>query len=91
MAINSTDVKLFESQRLSDEQDGGGRATENEVMDVNVNNLFQDISRIDRTIGDVAFHKVFVGISTDNNDSYPGSHVILTKNAKESKHQCPFV
>ena len=27
MAITNDDVKLFESQRLSDEEDGGGRVT----------------------------------------------------------------
>ncbi len=51
MAITNNDVKLFESQRLTDEdededeEDGGGRVTGNEVIDGNVNNLFQDISR----------------------------------------------
>ncbi len=64
MAITNADVKLFESQRLTDEEDGGGRVTGNEVIDGNVNNLFQDISRIDRTIGDVALRKAFIGIST---------------------------
>ena len=49
MAINNNDVKLLESQSLSDEEDGGGRVTGREVIDGNVNNLFQDISRIDRT------------------------------------------
>ena len=49
MSINSDDVKLYESQRLTDEEDGGGRVTGSEVIDGNVNNLFQDISRIDRT------------------------------------------
>ncbi|WP_252177187.1 hypothetical protein [Endozoicomonas sp. 4G] len=78
MAINNDDVKLFESQRLTDEQDGGGRATGTVVIDGNVNNLFQDISRIDRTIGDVALRKAYIGISTDNNDAYLGSHIILT-------------
>ena len=78
MAINNDNVKLLESQRLSDENDGGGRTTGNEVVDDNINNLFQDISRIDRTIGDVALRKAFVGIDTDNNDVYLGSHVILT-------------
>ena len=49
MAINTSDtsdVKFFESQRLTDEEDGGGRVTGNEVIDGNVNNLFQDISRM---------------------------------------------
>ena len=83
MAITNDDVKLFESQRLTDEKDGGGRVTGKEVIDGNVNNLFQDISRIDRTIGDVALRKAFIGISTDNNDSYLGSHLILTKPPKD--------
>ena len=83
MAIKNDDVKLFESQRLTDEEDGGGRVTGNEVIDGNVNNLFQDISRIDRTIGDVALRKAFIGISTDNNDIYLGSHLILTEPPKD--------
>ena len=83
MAINNSDVKRFESQRLTDEEDGGGRVAGNEVIDGNVNNLFQDISRIDRTIGDVALRKAFIGISTDNNDIYLGSHLILTEPPKD--------
>ena len=88
MAITNDDVKLFESQHLTDEEDGGGRVTGREVIDGNVNNLFQDISRIDRTVGDVALRKAFVGVSTDNNDTYLGSHLILTKkrNRKEIGH-----
>ncbi len=53
------------------------------MIDGNVNNLFQDISRIDRTIGDVALRKAFIGISTDNNDVYLGSHLILTEPPKD--------
>ncbi len=83
MAITNSDVKLFESQRLTDKEDGGGRVTGNEVIDGNVNNLFQDIPRIDRTIGDVALRKAFIGISTDNNDIYLGSHLILTEPPKD--------
>ncbi|USE36940.1 hypothetical protein [Endozoicomonas sp. SCSIO W0465] len=69
MAITNSNGKLFESQRLTDEENGDGRVTGNEVIDGNINNLFQDISRIDRTIGDVALRKAFIGISTDNNDT----------------------
>ena len=79
MSINNENVKLFESQRLTDEEDGGGRVTGSEVIDGNINNLYRDISRIDRTIGDVALRKAFVGVSTDNNDAYLGSHIILTE------------
>ena len=79
MAITNDDVKLFESQRLSDEEDGGGRVTGREVIDGNVNNLFQDISGIDRTVGYVALSKAFIGVSTDHNDTYLGSLLILTE------------
>ena len=85
MAITNNDVKLFESQRLTDEEDGGGRVTGREVIDGNVNNLFQDISRIDRTVGDVALRKAFIGIITDNNDTCLGSHLILTEPPKDKK------
>ena len=79
MAINNNDIKLFESQRLSNEVDGEGRVIGREVIDGNVNNLFQDISRIERAVGDVALRKAFVGISTDTYEiirmKYPGGDV----------------
>lgn len=78
MTIQPQDIKLLESQRLTDNEDGGGRATGNQVVSGDVNNLFEDISRIDRTTGDVALRKVFVGVHTDNVDRYLGAHVILT-------------
>ncbi|WP_163372990.1 hypothetical protein [Endozoicomonas acroporae] len=40
MAITNSDVKLFESQRFTDEEDGCGRVTGSEVIDGNINNLF---------------------------------------------------
>ena len=72
MAITNDDVKLFESQRLTDEEDGGGRVTGREVIDGNVNNLFQDISRIDHTVDDMALRRALIGISTDDSDTCPG-------------------
>jgi hypothetical protein len=78
MTILASDVKLLESQRLTDNDDGGGRATGTQVVSGDVNNLFEDISRIDRTTGDVSLRKVFVGVHTDNTDRYLGAHVILT-------------
>lgn len=77
MPILSTDVTLYESERLTDTSDGGGRATGNVVVDGDMNNLFADISRLDRTIGDVALRKAYVGIATANADTYLGAHAIL--------------
>ncbi len=85
MAINKENIKLFASQRLTDEDDGGGRATGNVVADGQVNNLFRDLGRIDRTVGDVSMRKIFVGVGTDNADPYLGAHAILTV-APEDEH-----
>lgn len=83
MPISPEDVKLMASQRLADTTDGGGRMTGNEIVDGNVNNLFPDISRLDRVYGRVSLRKAFVAIHTQDNDSYGGSHVILSVPAKD--------
>lgn len=78
MAIQQSDVKLLKSQRLSDTPDGGGRATGTPVIDGEVNNLFPDISRLDRTTGRIALRKGFAGVLTDNADPYLGAHAVIT-------------
>ena len=79
MTIAATDVKLLKSQRLTDENDGGGRATGNAVVDGEVNNVFPDISRLDRTTGRINLRKLFGGPMTQNADAYLGAHGIVTK------------
>jgi hypothetical protein len=78
MTINVTDVKLLKSQRLTDEDDGGGRATGNAVVSGEVNNIFPDISRLDRTTGRINLRKLYGGPMTQNNDAYLGAHAIVT-------------
>ena len=69
MAINKDDIKLLKPQRLTDESDGGGRATGAAVIDGEVNNLFPDISRLDRTTGRINLRKVSAGVMTSNSDA----------------------
>lgn len=79
MTIAVSDIKILESQRLTDDEDGGGRATGKQIVSGDVNNLFNDISRLDRTTGRVSLRKVFTGVHTDNDDTYLGAHLIITK------------
>lgn len=79
MTISANDVKLLKSQRLSDEDDGGGRATGQAVEDGQENNLFPDISRLDRTLGRIALRKAYAGVVAENADAFLGAHSILTK------------
>lgn len=79
MTITVDDVKLLKSQRLTDESDGGGRATGEAIIDNEINNLFPDISRLDRTLGRINMRKVFAGVVTENQDRYLGAHCIVTR------------
>ena len=83
MPIAEENIKLMASQRLTDTDDGGGRMTGNEIIDGNVNNMFSDISRLDRVYGRVSLRKGFVAVNTDDSEVYNGAHVILTNPAKD--------
>jgi len=78
MTILSTDIKLMASERLTDNDDGGGQMSAVEVQDGVVNNLFPDISRLDRTYGRVNLRKLYLAVRTANQDVYYGSHAIIT-------------
>jgi len=78
MAITVTDIQLLESERLTDAANGGGRMTGSVVDSGEVNNLFPDISRLDRTYGRMALRKAFMAVRSLNTDVYLGAHVIVT-------------
>jgi hypothetical protein len=78
LSILKSDIKLQASERLTDYDDGGGSMTGNEVVSGELNNLFPDISRLDRVYGRVSLRKCFPAIMTDNQDMYYGSHAIIT-------------
>jgi len=88
MAIFYKDIKLMKSQRLDDTDEGGGRMTGNEVVDGELNNLFPDVSRLDRTYGRVQLRKAFPAIMTDNDNPYYGAHIIITKPAVDKNVKC---
>ena len=91
MTIARTDVKLMSSERLTDNEDGGGRMTSAEVQDGVANNLFPDISRLDRVYGRVSMRKAFLSVNTANRDTYYGAHAIISNPpADDSVHTLLF-
>lgn len=78
MAITESDIKLMASERLTDYDDAGGQMSAVVVADGVVNNLFPDISRLDRTYGRVNLRKAYAAIRTANKDAYYGAHAIIT-------------
>ncbi|MEC7120586.1 MAG: hypothetical protein VXW65_11895 [Pseudomonadota bacterium] len=85
MTILSGDIKLIKSQVMLDTDDGGGGTTDQEVIDGQSNNMFPDISELDRTYGRISLRKTFAWIDTNNTDSYFGSHVIIDKRPADPK------
>lgn len=79
MTIQTGDIKIQKSQVLLDTSDGGGAMTGNEVVDGQSNNLFPDVSELDRTYGRIALRKAFAAILTSTVDSYYGAHAIISR------------
>lgn len=79
MPISTTDIKLLASEVMADTGDGGGAMTGNVIVDGQSNNLFDDISDIDRVYGAVNLRKVFAAVQTDSVERYLGMHLIVAK------------
>ncbi len=77
MPILSGDIQLLAAERLLDTPDGGGRMTGRVIADGQSNNLFPDISELDRTYGRVSLRKCYPAVLTDSTDSYFGAHAIV--------------
>jgi len=77
MPITAPDIKLRQSQRLTDNPDGGGRMVSTEIVDGALNNLFPDIDDEARTTGNVSLRKLFVHVDTAGVDVLQGAIAII--------------
>lgn len=79
MPILTADIKLLKSGVMSDVPEGGGAPTGTAITDGASNSIFPDISELDRAGGRVNMRKLFVGVQTDDRDSYFGANVIVAE------------
>ena len=77
MTILQGDLKLMKAERLNDTTEGGGRMTGQEVVDGQSNNLFPDVSELDRVTGRIQLRKIFPAALTDNTDTYYGANTTV--------------
>ncbi len=77
MTINASDIKLLESERMSDASDGGGRKTSRVIVDGQPGNIFPKVSRLDSVYGRVNLRKVYGAVVTENLDTYAGAHAVV--------------
>lgn len=79
MAILAGDIKLVESAVMEDAPEGGGAPTDNVIVDGASNNIFPDISELDRAGGRVNLRKVHIHVQTDNRDTFLGANFIVAE------------
>lgn len=80
MPIETNNLVLYKSERLTDTTDGGGKYSGQVVVDGESNNLFPDVSELDRTMGRVSMRKIYAGVNSVDTDALMGSTVFISKN-----------
>lgn len=79
MAITQNDLEILKSEIMADTPDGGGLPTGIAVIDGVSNNLFPDVSDIDRLLGRVRLRKVSLAVKTANADLLQAPRMLLTE------------
>lgn len=77
MTIDKSHIKLFASARMTDELGGGGAMSGTALQDGAENNVFPDISTLDRAQGALQFRKVYPVAVNPDTDPLLGVHVIF--------------
>lgn len=78
MPITSASIRLLESERMADTDDGGGRRTSRVVPDGVAGNVFPKVSRLDSVAGRVNLRHLFGHVNTASVEVYAGAHCIIT-------------
>ena len=88
MPILESDVKFRASQRLTDFADGGGLMSTTTIVDGVDNNLFDDITDLQRLFGHLSLRKVYGAVLSNNADTYISAHAIVDVPPTDSATGC---
>lgn len=78
MPIQEQNIVFVESQVMDDVPEGGGAATGNVILDGVMNNIFADISDLDRAYGRFSLRKIFLAVRTLDRDLFGGAKTVIT-------------
>lgn len=78
MPIQEQNIVFVESQVMDDVPEGGGAATGRVIVDGQMNNVFEDISDLDRAYGRFNLRKLFLAVRTLSTDLYGGAKTVIT-------------
>lgn len=79
MPIQEQNIVFLRSQIMDDVPEGGGAATGQVIPDGVMNNVFEDISDLDRAMGRFNLRKIFLGVRALNTDLYGGAKLVITQ------------
>jgi hypothetical protein len=71
------DLKFYQSQRMSDTDNGGGAMSLVEIQSANENAIFDDISDVNRAAGHVSIRKAFAAVTNDLDDKFLDAGVVI--------------
>ena len=77
--IQEQNIVFVESQVMDDVPEGGGAATGNVIIDGQMNNVYEDISDLDRALGRFNLRKFFLAVRTLSTDLYGGAKSVITQ------------
>ncbi len=83
MAIETHDLVIQKSERMTDTEEGGGKNSGIIIVDGRSNEVMDDITQRDRTTGDVSVRKVFASVVSADNDALMGPVFFIAENPED--------
>lgn len=74
-----TDLKIFKSERMTQQADAGGQRTKNEVKNGQLNEVFGNISDIDHAQSAVDMVKIYPAVSTADTALLQDGHILINE------------
>lgn len=79
MSITFADLRFYQSQRMTDNSDGGGRMSGVEIVSGNNNQIFDDLSDVTRAVGGISIRKVFAAVTSEDTSKYLDAGIVVFK------------
>jgi hypothetical protein len=79
MAITVSDLKFFLSERMTQEDDAGGRMSAVEIAPNSSNGVFVDISDVARAAGSAHIAKIYSAVTSTSDDQFLDAGVVIFK------------
>lgn len=76
--MNRTDLKIYQSARMTQQPDAGGQRSSNEVISGRLNDVFSNISAIDYAQSALDIVKVFPAVSTNSTELLQDAHIFIS-------------